>query len=125
MLQDGHKTTESQNLQSGTSLQTVKVLLNPHESITCQKQWLVFDLRVDGLDQLATYECTQDETFQLISMCEAEQPKLTDLLCTFAIHCKFSHSERLKRWLITLGNLESTCTPEETDTKLQYLVEQI
>ena len=49
-------------------------------------------------------ECSQEETFALIryAMKKKAYPTLIDLLTVFAEKCKFSHSERLKKWAIQL-----------------------
>ena len=93
---------------------TVKVVLNRQEYVILQKQWLVFDLRSSSDEWLATYECTQQETYALIAQTNATTPipTLSDLLIVFAEKCKFSHSERLKKWAI---NLDRNFSEEHKD----------
>ena len=67
-------------------------------------RWLVFDLYSGSEEWLAMCECSQEETFALIryAMKKKAYPTLIDLLTVFAEKCKFSHSERLKKWAIQL-----------------------
>jgi len=105
-------------------LVTVKVLLNAQEHLIMQKKWLVFDLHLDS-EWLATYECSQEETFALISAAVADSPtqipKLLDLVLIFAKKCKFSHSERLKKWAISFERnfCENQVVSQETLNALE------
>ena len=87
-------------------LTTVKVVLNAQEYLVLQKQWLVFDLYSGNQEWLSTYECSQEETISLIKHAMAKNPQsasLKDLITVFGEQCKFSHSERLKKWAIQLN----------------------
>ena len=86
-------------------LTTVKVIFNAQEYLILQKQWLIFDLYSGNQEWLSTYECSQEETFSLIKYAVAKNPRstsLNDLITVFGEQCKFSHSERLKKWAIQL-----------------------
>ena len=82
---------------------TANVILNKHEHLVLQKKWLSFDL-YSGRECVATYDCSQEETYALIalSVMTSRRPTPFDLLVKFVQKCKVSHNANENLWKMFL-----------------------
>ena len=99
-------------------------------------RWLKFDL-FSNSKMLASYECSEAETYQLIQTALSEKAEdkddqsdlriqFTDILLAFAENCKISQSEALNKWYITLDNeqleqIDDTTASNVADQKLDLV----
>ena len=93
-------------------------------------RWLVFDLKC-GSQRLATYECSEEETYLLLQAAikekefekQSQQVTLHDLMSIFIDRCKISQSEFLNKWMIALDT--SSMTPFTENYKSKVAIESL